>query len=310
MAEVTTIIVTYNAERWINRCLDGLMHSTTAAQIILIDNASTDRTKAIIRQRPEDLVMIENERNLGFGQANNIGLKYAISHKAPFILLLNQDAYLYPNTLGELIAVSERYPEYGILSPLQLDGSGQKLDRLFRKFIANNYPESFVKDLESGKPGVPDIFPVRFVNAAAWFIPARCLRTTGLFSPLFYHYGEDNNYCSRAQYHGYKAGITPRAAVRHDRSYENNDEVVLQRQIQLVPLYILLDIRRSLLAASLIVFWKFTGYLKKSIARKSPPLLRMTLSRMAWMVLHYRLINQTRKKSKRPYLPVNAKTGS
>jgi GT2 family glycosyltransferase len=307
MPEVVTIIVTYNAEKWINNCLDCLLHSTLTVQVVIIDNASTDHTKDIISKRSEDIMMIENEKNLGFGQANNMGLKYAIEHAAEFILLLNQDAYLYPDTVEELVMISEKHPEYGIISPLQLDGSGQHLDQLFRKFITNNYPESFVRDMESRKPDGMDIFPVRFVNAAAWFIPAICLRTTGLFSPLFYHYGEDNNYCSRAQYHGFKAGITPRAAVRHDRTHEDSETALLQRQIQLVPLYILLDIRRSPLIAGLIAFWKFTGYIKKSMGRKSPLLLRLTWQRMAWVVLHYALINKTRKNSKKCYLPGKAK---
>lgn len=303
MPDLIAIIVTYNGEKWIGTCLDCLLKSVLQPKIIIIDNASTDQTKTIIKERFPLLHLIENDKNIGFGQANNIGMEYALSQGAEFVFLLNQDAYLYPDTLEKLTDIHLGHMEYGIISPLQQDGSGMALDRLFRKFISNNYPQDFVKKIESGDPDLPSVFPVRFVNAAAWLITVKCLRTTGLFNPLFYHYGEDNNYSSRAQYHGFKVGITPAAAVRHDRIYEDQGAKLLQRQIQLVPLYILLDLRKPLFTACLIVFWKMVGYSWKGLKRKSPAILRLTFHRITWFLSNFSLIRKTRKETKKTYLP-------
>lgn len=307
MPLIITIIVTYNGEKWIDECLASLLQSTHPTKIFIIDNASTDRTRTIIRQKYPDLLLIKNSTNTGFGQANNIGIEYAFTQNAGFVFLLNQDAYVKSDTLEQLVKTSNLHPEYGIISPLQMDGSGKKLDVLFRKFISNNYSDEFIQDIEIGAANLPEIFPVRFVNATSWFIPMKCLQTTGLFSPLFYHYGEDNHYCSRAQYHGFTVGIIPTATVLHDKIYETGGVNLLLRKIQLDPLYILLDIRRSMVMAYLIVFWKLVGYTWKGISKKSPAILKLTLRQTGWVFTHFSLISKTRKESKIPFIDNNSK---
>src|SRR5690606_31512456 len=56
-----------------------------------------------------------------------------------------------------------------------------------------------------------------FVNAAGWLLSRNILENIGGFDPIFFHYGEDDNYCQRAQYHGFKIGIVPNAFLLHDR---------------------------------------------------------------------------------------------
>jgi GT2 family glycosyltransferase len=302
MPEILVIIVTYNGEKWIRRCLDHLAGSTQPVKTVVVDNGSTDHTKRIISEGFPDVMLLEEDQNHGFGQANNIALAYALQQQTDYVLLLNQDAYVYPGTIGTLLSVAEKHPEYGIISPLQQNGSGGQLDVQFRIFIANNYPEAFVKKVEAREGDLPELFPVRFVNAAAWFIPRSCLERTGLFHPLFYHYGEDNNYCSRVQYHGFKTGITPLAAIRHDRTQTGADKKQLERQIAIVPLYILLDLRKKIVLAYLLAFWKLVGYLWKGIKQKSPDICRLTFSEIKWVVKNTRRIADARRTTKAPYV--------
>ncbi|MEO9210288.1 MAG: glycosyltransferase family 2 protein [Ginsengibacter sp.] len=302
MQIIITILVTYNGEKWINQCIECILRSSIPTKLIIVDNASTDSTKTIIRQKYPELYLVENNVNTGFGQANNIGINYALSQNADFVFLVNQDAYLNSDTLEKLLIISNLHPEYGIISPLQMDGSGNNLDMLFRKFISNNYSDDFIHQIETHAPDLPGIFPVRFVNATAWFITKKCLQTTGLFNPIFYHYGEDNHYCSRAQYHGFKVGISTDAKMQHDKIYDVPGDKLLLRKIQLDPLYILLDIRRNLVIAYLLVFWKLIGYTQKGISKKSKAILKLAGQKASWVFTHFSLVRNIRRESKVPFI--------
>ena len=94
MKKIVAIIVTYNAVPWLERCLGSLQASSVPVQTVIVDNRSTDETVNTIRTRYPQTVLIENQENLGFGQANNIGIRYALEHEATHVLLLNQDAWI------------------------------------------------------------------------------------------------------------------------------------------------------------------------------------------------------------------------
>lgn len=301
MPQILVIIITYNGEKWIETCLNCVSKSTQEVTVMVIDNASTDNTKNIIKDKFPYVLLTEEESNLGFGQANNIGMKYALQHEFDYVFLLNQDAYIFQDTVAALLSVHEKHSGYGIISPLQLNSAGSGLDELFRKFIANNYPESFITEIENRAPGLPEIFPVRFVNAAAWLISKDCLLKVGLFHPLFHHYGEDNNYCSRVQYHGFKTGITPMAAIRHDKVYEHNRYQLLSRQVHLVPLYILLDLRKRGILTKLLASWKIIGYYWKGIKLHSGEIRRNSLSEFLWIVQNRKRIREAREETKRSF---------
>jgi GT2 family glycosyltransferase len=299
---ILVVIITYNGESWIEPCLNSLAKSIQPVKIMIIDNASTDQTKTIIKSRFSHIPLIENKKNLGFGQANNIGLKTAVEQKANYVFLLNQDAYVYPDTLSELLSIHEQHPEYGIISPLQLNGSGEKLDNRFRQFISNNYSRSFLQKIENKDPERPESFPIRFVNAAAWFISRKCIKKTGLFHPLFYHYGEDNNYCSRTQYHGFKTGVVPHAFIRHDRDTTPKTMRSLETQIELVPLYILLDLRKNIILAYILTFWKLTGFAWKGITQRSKEIRRLTFKKLKWILKNIPITIKARRETKKPWI--------
>lgn len=206
---VLTIIVSYNFEKWIDRCLGSLLAAGQLADTIVIDNHSTDNTVEIIRQKYPKLQLIVNEQNLGFGQANNIGLKLAIQRKYEGAFLLNQDAWVEANTIQTLYETSQRHPCFGILSPVHLTGSGDKIEHGFAVYSKIQKREQ----LHRGE----DVVEIPFINAAFWYIPTSVLRAIGGFSPLFYHYGEDKDYANRLVHAGYKIGYSPDVFAYHDR---------------------------------------------------------------------------------------------
>ncbi|HEX8575230.1 MAG TPA: glycosyltransferase family 2 protein [Flavobacterium sp.] len=215
MKKIIIIIITYNGLKWIEECLNSLLNSSIIISIIVIDNNSTDETVSLIKKKFPHILILEQKQNLGFGKANNIGLKYALDQKADYVFLLNQDAFVEKDTIKNLINISNLHPEYGILSPVQLDYSGKNLEDLFFKFMSKDSSKSFYSDAVL-KNKLKPVYEISFVQAAAWLLPINTIKKIGGFDPLFYHYGEDNNFCQRVVFHKMKIGVVPTAYIRHD----------------------------------------------------------------------------------------------
>lgn len=214
------VIVSYNGITWLDKCLS----SCGNYPIIIVDNASTDETVSFIMNHYSNVTLLRQTKNLGFGQANNIGIRYALDHGAEQVFLLNQDAYLVEDALAQIIRFQKTHPDFGILSPLHITANKQKLDFNFSKYMLRDKTGQFYSDFVLGND-IKEVYDVPFVNAAAWLLSRQCLETVGGFDPLFFHYGEDDNYCQRVTYHGFKIGVLPKAYVVHDRDYRVHEKV-------------------------------------------------------------------------------------
>ena len=206
------ILVTYNAMPWLSKCLE----STKPYAIVVVDNNSTDETLNFIKTNYPEVIILPQSKNLGFGQANNIGMSHALKHGADYVFLLNQDAYLENDTIEKLIAVHKKNDNFGILSPIHLNGKGDRLDQNFSHYVNYSANPDFYSDFILNKP-LPQVYEVPFVNAAGWLLSKKCLETVGGFDPVFFHYGEDDNYCQRLLFHGLKIGVVPHVFLKHDR---------------------------------------------------------------------------------------------
>ena len=215
------IIVTYNGMPWLRECLDSCKNY----QVIVVDNASSDNTVCTIQNEFPQIILIQMTENLGFGQANNFGIQYALKQGAEHVFLLNQDAYIIDSCLEQLIRLQKQNSEYGILSPLHLDNSASKLEKNFFKYILKAEKENYFSNLVLNQP-IETIYELPFVNAAAWLISRECLEKVGGFDPIFFHYGEDANYCHRLTYHNFKIGFTPSARVIHDRIHSDKKKII------------------------------------------------------------------------------------
>lgn len=210
--KVCVIIVSYNFEPWIYKCLQSIENSTVEADILVIDNASNDKTCEIILTNFPNVKLIENKENLGFGKANNIGIRYAIDEGYSYVFLLNQDAWLDKDALEILVNEADQHPDYGIISPIHLTGDGENIDKGF-----GDYTKLSDKTKINELPSI--LNECVFINAAIWLLPIKAILETGGFAPLFAHYGEDRNYTQRIIKRGYKIGFVKTAIGYHDRHF-------------------------------------------------------------------------------------------
>lgn len=210
MPKVLAIVVTYNAMRWVERCLGSLFASRLRPDVLVVDNGSADGTREFVHEHFPAAELILSDGNPGFGAANNIGLRLALERGYDFVYLLNQDAWVEKDTLSTLVAAAR--PDYGILSPVQNDASG-RLDQRFSRKCSR-----YLKAASAVAPDPQLVVDVPFVMAAHWLVSRKALLEVGGFSPAFAQYGEDDNYIDRLHWRGLRCGVVPAAAAVHDRA--------------------------------------------------------------------------------------------
>lgn len=216
--KIAVVIVTFNGEIWLKKNLNSLLNSNYPIDIIIVDNASTDKTISTIKEF-STVELIQSKENLGFGKANTIGIDFALKKGADAVFLLNQDTWIYENTISSLVEALFENPNLGIVSPLHYSADEKTFDENF-----NTYFNRFKKEEDS-----ESIRIVPFINAAAWLVSKECFTKTGYFDPIFSHYGEDRNFCERVKYHGFKIGVVKNSAICHDRLVKlNPDKIELQ----------------------------------------------------------------------------------
>lgn len=218
MAAIHVIIVTYNAMKWAERCFSSLRTSSVPVKCIVIDNGSTDGTQEYIKKYFPEVDFTQSPQNLGFGKANNTGIEKAYKEGADFFYLMNQDAWIYPDSFQRLLDVYNAYPDknqLGILSPIHMDGSEKKLDIFFERYLARNTPDNRIFS-DSFNNSLKDYYEIDFVNAAHWLLPKATIEEIGGFNPYFFHYSEDYEYVQRISFFGKKIIVCPPSTVVHD----------------------------------------------------------------------------------------------
>lgn len=232
------IVVTYKGMQWYDHCFTSLLKSTIPLKVVVVDNASNDGTLEFIREHYPEIHLIESKQNLGFGRANNIGMRYALDNGCDYVFLLNQDAWVEEDTLEKLMGIHLKHTEFGILSPIHLNAEKTGIEKGLINYLDDKSvtDKSLFEDLYFGR--LKEVYDTRYVNAAAWLLPRKTLEIIGGFDPIFTHYGEDDNYLQRTLFHKMKVGICPSCLAVHDtvrrisssdKKVQTNDGVLLAR---------------------------------------------------------------------------------
>lgn len=212
-----------------------------AIDVYVVDNDSTDGSADFVQSHFPSAKLVRSAENLGFSKANNLGMQYALDHGYDYVYLLNQDAWLEPGAMEKLVAAAEAHPEYAVLSPLQMTDGYISLDKEFAKLVPEDiqfrkqyHPRFRGRGPFMGRGGAagvlgtvnhPEVVDVKRVMAAHWLVRVDAIRMIGLFNEiLFPLYGQDDNWCHRARYMGYRIGIVPQARAVHDRAQRKEDK--------------------------------------------------------------------------------------
>lgn len=236
------ILVTHNGMRWLDKCVGSIFASDYPAELIVVDNYSTDGSADFVEHTFPAARVIRNSCNEGFGRANNRAIRLAMDEGADYFYLINQDAWVEPDVFGRLVEIMERNPEYGITGPVQLSADREHINENFLRWLGNKTAPGFIDDLYFGRVGElqqVDLFP-----ADNWLVRRKAWEQTGGFSPLFWFYGEDSEMVCRMAYHGWKMGVAPACKAVHDiaeRGTTDERELFMEYLLYVIDIN---DIRR------------------------------------------------------------------
>ncbi|HEX9726365.1 MAG TPA: glycosyltransferase family 2 protein [Vicinamibacteria bacterium] len=233
--QVSVIIVSYNAKTYLGKCLRALYEHTKLRplEVIVVDNASTDGSLAMLARDFPEVKAIASPDNIGFSGANNIAMREA---KGEFYLLLNNDAVVARGAVDTMLRIIQEKPEVGVLGPLlrNEDGSVQISYGRMISFHAEAIQRFLTKGNVRGNPLVRRYIEGRskkeahpdWVSGACMMLRAETLETVGLFDDRFFLYSEEVDLCERVRRGGYRVFYTPEAEVIHvgGKSAEANPE--------------------------------------------------------------------------------------
>lgn len=181
LAQVTVVIVTFNSAHCLPELAAGLAEFP---HVVVVDNASDDDTVDAVRRHIPQAQTITNSHNLGFGAANNLALRAAVT---PFCLLLNPDCEVAPEKIRALLAAAIDHPEAAMVVPQLLRASGAR--EINYRWPATRW--------RSRGPGADGPCCVGFACGAAWLLNMRVMRGIGFFDERFFLYYEDDDLCQR-----------------------------------------------------------------------------------------------------------------
>jgi N-acetylglucosaminyl-diphospho-decaprenol L-rhamnosyltransferase len=219
MADVSVVVVTFNALPWVERALESVRGHET----IVVDNGSSDRTVELVRERFPEVRVIEQE-NAGLGGGSNTGMRVA---SGDWFLLLNSDAWALDGAIERLVEFGEQRPDAGVVGPKLLypDGSLQRSVRGFPTVwrLATEY--LFLRKLAPRSRALNSFYgagfaydgplEAEFLMGAVLLVRREAADAVGLFDEDFFMFSEETDWCYRFQQAGWKVLFTPDAEFVH-----------------------------------------------------------------------------------------------
>jgi len=222
------VIVNYNAGMLLADCVSSVF-AAGAARAIVVDNHSTDGCLEHLEHavKNEKLVVIRNDKNLGFAAACNIGAKASSAHH---VLFLNPDAVLAADALTKMAAVLDTADDVGMVGGFLCnpDGTEQPGGRrvfptpkraFMRAFglsrLARFFPEVFSDFLLHKEPLSTKPVLVEAISGACMLVKRESMDDVGLWDAGYFLHCEDLDWCMRFKLKGWKVMFVPDARVTH-----------------------------------------------------------------------------------------------
>jgi GT2 family glycosyltransferase len=213
--KVSTVIVVWNAMKYVVECLESFDHCCrdSCSEVIVVDNASSDGTPELVAERFPWVKLVRNEENLGFAKANNIGIALA---SGEYLCLVNSDVKFVQDCFTPMAAYMDAHPDVAMLGPRMLDAEGKvgrstmrfptlwnsfcralgldsvfKRSRMFAGQLMSDFSHSETVDAE-------------VLNGWFWMVRRSALAQVGVLDERFFMYGEDIDWCYRFHRAGHR----------------------------------------------------------------------------------------------------------
>jgi hypothetical protein len=293
--DLSIVVVNWNVRELLRRCLSSVYRAAGASlelEVIVVDNASTDGSVAMLGEGFPQVHLIANDENLGFTKGNNQAIAQS---QGRYVLLLNPDTEVVGDALSTMVQYLEAHPRVGVLGPqlLNPDGSVQSSRRRFPT-LATAFLESTV--LQQWFPhnrvlehyyirdrGDDEVQEVDWVVGACLLARRQAIEQAGLLDEGFFMYSEEMDWCRRFKEQGWQAVYLPKAQVIHHEAKSSEQVKPLQH----------IQFQRS----KVLYFRKHQGRWQAEILRLfllATYVYQLAMESLKWLVGHKRPLRAER----------------
>ena len=202
--DITIVITSFKSDEKLKSCLNSINRQ---CNVIIVENSDNQDTKKKIEKEFDNVKCILAGGNLGYGKANNIGLKEVTTKYA---LILNPDTTLFESTLENLIEATKEIPEFAIMAPYQQE-----------------------RMIEKKKDNLQFLSPkqVKSVKGFAMLLNLIEFKDIGFFDEVFFLYFEDIDLCRRVDKKNKKIYLVPSVHINHLGGKSSEDSIDMEREL-------------------------------------------------------------------------------
>jgi hypothetical protein len=224
---VAVVVLSWNGREDTLACLASLAKVDAPGLItIVVDNGSTDGTSGAVRDAYPEVELVRTEKNLGFAEGNNVGMREAFELGAGYVLVLNNDVELDPGFVRALVEEAGRRPDAGALCSKILYFDPPDLiwfaGASFDPRSGYNGRQRGYRDHDDGR--YDEVVETDRACGAAMLVPRRVLEEVGLFDSDLFFYSEDTDWSLRAHAAGYRHYVVPASKLWHKVSVTSGGE--------------------------------------------------------------------------------------
>jgi GT2 family glycosyltransferase len=219
-AAIAVVVVCHDSEAGIGATLEALVTQLRADdELVVVDNASSDRTLAVVAVASADARIVEAGANVGFAAACQLGAR---STQAPLLLFLNPDAVPAPGCIEALRACELEQPEWGAWQALVTLADGRHINTSGNlvHWLGFGWAAGLGEQVEVAGSTPRE---VGFASGAAMVVRRRAWDAAGGFDERYFMYGEDLDLSLRLRLAGWSVGVVPAARVAHDYEFAKGE---------------------------------------------------------------------------------------
>ena len=213
---ISVIVLNYNAGELLLNCIDSIKKSVYKnLEIIVVDNISTDKSQEICKEKHPDIKLIQNKKNFGYCEGNNIGIREA---KGDFVVILNPDTIVESNWLNELITAHKEFGD-GLYQPKILSLNEDNIIQSTGNMI-HVFGFGFARD--KGKKNITkeeQIEKIGYASGTCLFTSKTVFDKVGLLDDFLFLYHDDLDLGWRAAQLGINSYYVPKSKIFHVESY-------------------------------------------------------------------------------------------
>ncbi len=295
------MVPNWNGGSSISQCLRSLIAQVSPANIIVVDNGSTDNSVRLIKKEFPGVGIVVKKRNLGFAGGVNAGIRQAIKYNADYIAIFNNDAVADTRWIEQLVNTLANNQHIGIACSKMISTNQELLDSTGEFYTSWGLPYPRGR----GEP-VSDKYdqetPVFGASGGASLYRVEMLKEIGLFDEDFFAYYEDVDLSFRAQLAGWKVAYVPSAIAYHQIGATSSKikGFTTYQTLKNLPMVVRRNVPLGLLPTVLPRFWlAYTTFFWSAVARGEVwPALKGWVMAMFYLpknMFERRQIQKTRK---------------